>query len=103
MTSFHIFFMKLKKTFLAYNVDEDLYKHKLKAYAQSFFQFTYMTFHHNSKSLQNVRSLIIVKPSPNHQFVDVEEPKPSPRGLQEGAHFESLQLTLEYYPIGTCP
>ncbi len=94
---------EIKENLLAYNVDEDLYKHKLKAYAQSFFQFTYMTFHQNSKSLQNVGSLTIVRPSPSHQFVDVEELKPSPRELQGGAHFESLQLPLEYYPIGTCP
>jgi hypothetical protein len=84
------FLDEIKVNLSTYNVDEDLYKHKFKTYAYSFFQFTYMTFHRNSKSLQNVGSLTIVKPSPSHQFVDVKEPKPSPRELQGGAHFESL-------------
>jgi len=53
--------------------------------------------------LWNVGSLTIAKPIFSHQFVDVEEPKPSPTEFQGGAHFESLQLSLEYYPIRTCP
>ncbi len=94
---------EIKENLSTYNVDEDLYKHKLKAYAKAFFQFSYMTSHQNSKSLWSVRSLTIVKPSPNHRFVDVEEPRPSFKELQGGAHFESLQLPLEYYLIRTCP
>ncbi len=36
---------EIKINLSTYNVDEDLYKHKLRAYAQAFFQFTYMTSH----------------------------------------------------------
>ncbi len=36
---------EIKENLSTYNVDEDLYKHKLRAYAQAFFQFIYMTFH----------------------------------------------------------
>jgi len=36
---------EIKENLSTYNVDEDLYKHKLKAYAKAFFQFSYMTSH----------------------------------------------------------